>query len=183
MCVCVNVTLRCKQHREQAPPNPIIPEHILKNLSFRGLHLALKQPSLLGIPLLSDWTPPGRPTSARSRLPASSRLHTYRYEVCFRKASPLNFSSRLSCSMSGRLLNVSLQQPAAASSEPAADSESPPSAPSEARRPLKPSVPGLVRSFAWGSMLVDPGSLARRWTPVSLSGFWVDGDAGVGRED
>lgn len=69
--------------------------------------------------------------------------------------------------MSGRLLNVSLQQPTAASSDPAADSESPPSAPSEARRPLKPPVPGLVRSFAWGSMLVDPGCLARRWTPPS----------------
>lgn len=148
-----------------------IPEHIRKNLSFRGIHLALKQPSLSVIPLPSDCKPPVRPTSAQSPLPASSRLHTHRYEVCFRNASPLNFSSRVSCSMSGRLLNVSLQQPMAASSEPAADSESPPSAPSEARRPLKPPVPGLVRSFAWGSMLVDAGCLAPRWTPVSPTGF------------
>lgn len=69
--------------------------------------------------------------------------------------------------MSGRLLNVSLQQPTAASSEPAADSESPPSAPSEARRPLMPPVAGLFRSFAWGSMLVGPFCLAPRWTPFS----------------
>ncbi len=69
--------------------------------------------------------------------------------------------------MSGRLLNVSLQQPTAASSEPAPDSESPPSAPREARRPLKPPAAGLVRSFAWGSMLVGPCCLSPRAGPPS----------------
>lgn len=97
--------------------------------------------------------------------PPSSRLSTHRYEVCFLNASPLSFSSRDSCSMSGRLLNVSLQ-PMAASSEPAPDSESPPSAPREAGRPPKPPpAAGLVRSVAWGSMLVGPRCLALRWTP------------------
>lgn len=104
-------------------------------------------------------------TGILSQHPPSSPTH--RYEVCFLNASPLNFSSSVSCSMSGRLLNVSLQQPMAASSEPAPDSESPPSAPREARRPLKPPVAGLVRSFAWGSMLVGPRCLAPRWTPFS----------------
>lgn len=92
---------------------------------------------------------------------------THRYEVCFLNASPLNFSSSVSCSMSGRLLNVSLQQPTAASSEPAPDSESPPSAPREAKRPLKPPAAGLVRSFAWGSMLVGPCCLSPRAGPPS----------------
>lgn len=89
-----------------------------------------------------------------SRLPPRSAALTHRYDVCFLNASPRSFSSRLSCSMSGRLLNVSLQQPTAASSEPAPDSESPPSAPREARRPFKPAAAaaaGLVA--AWGSML------------------------------
>lgn len=72
-------------------------------------------------------------------LPQHPPVPTHRYEVCFLNASPLSFSSRLSCSMSATL---------------PASSESPPSAPSEARRPLEPPVAGLVRSVAWGSMLV-----------------------------
>lgn len=106
------------------------------------------------------------PVSFPSILPQHPPSYpTHRYDVCFLNASPLNFSSRVSCSMSGRLLNVSLQQPTAASSEPAPDSESPPSAPREAGRPLKPPAAGLVRSFAWGSMLVAPRGVTPRWTP------------------
>lgn len=115
--------------------------------------------------------------------PASCPLSTHRYEVCFLNASPLNFSSRDSCSMSGKLLNVSLQ-PMPASSEPAPDSESPPSAPREAGRPPNPPTSaGLARSVAWGSMLVGLRCLALRWTPLSAPACdgtqrWCRGDEG-----
>ncbi|TNN50964.1 hypothetical protein EYF80_038837 [Liparis tanakae] len=108
---------------------------------------------------------------------------THRYEVCFLNASPRSFSSRVSCSMSGRLLNVSLHEPAPASSEPAPDSESPPSAPREAGRPPKPpTAAGPVRSFAWGSMLVGVSAVCRPGSgppsPVSTGLVEVGGDTG-----
>lgn len=110
-----------------------------------------------------------------SRLPPGSAA-THRYDVCFLNASPRSFSSRLSCSMSGRLLNVSLQQPTAASSEPALDSESPPSAPREAKRPFKPPAAGLVA--AWGSILVAASLNAPHRTPRYPCGSWRDAAGG-----
>ena len=129
----------------------------LQNMSVAGIHARTRTPVYPPLTSILSQHPPSYPT--------------HRYEVCFLNASPLNFSSSVSCSMSGRLLNVSLQQPTPASSEPAPDSESPPSAPREARRPLKPPVAGLVvRSFAWGSMLVGPRCLSPRAGPPSPPG-------------